>query len=85
MSTDPIFNCDDPGALGLHTLTDAVFLTGLSAASLRNYERDGLIRPWRTARGTRLYRMSDLAQAKQIYRSRLKRHGATGSRRANAL
>jgi DNA-binding transcriptional MerR regulator len=86
VSNDPInIEADDPGSLGLHTLTDAVFMTGLSAASLRNYERDGLIRPLRTAKGTRLYRMQDLELAKQIYKARMQRTGATGIRRTNAL
>jgi DNA-binding transcriptional MerR regulator len=80
---DPI-NTNDPAAQGLHTITDAIFLSGLSAQTLRRYEADRLIAPLRTARGTRLYRMSDLRLAQMIYNARKRRHGATGIRRALA-
>ena len=86
MSNDPIQSPGtDPESFGLMGTTDAILFSGLSAAVLRRYESDGLIRPLRTARGARLYRMSDLDRAKQIYKSRLQRHGATGQRRATAL
>lgn len=64
-----------------YTTSDAIFYTGLSADCLRRYEADGLLSPFRTARGTRLYRMSDLDLARRIYASRMARHGATGERR----
>jgi DNA-binding transcriptional MerR regulator len=81
MSPDPM---NDPESMNLVTLTDAVFLTGISANCLRRYEADLLIRPIRTARGLRLYSPKDLTLARMIYQSRMKRHGRTGPRRATA-
>jgi hypothetical protein len=86
MTTDPMTNdpMNDPESMNLVTLTDAVFLTGISANCLRRYESDQLIRPMRTARGVRLYSQKDLSLARMIYRSRMDRHGRTGPRRAIA-
>jgi hypothetical protein len=75
---------DDPASMALHTLTDVIVMTGISADALRRYESDGLLRPLRTPRGVRLYRESDINLARLIYIQRSKRHGATGVRRQTA-
>ena len=55
---------------------------GPSANTIRNYVRDGLIRPAKDSTGRHLFRRSDAALALQIYTSRRERHGATGRRPA---
>jgi DNA-binding transcriptional MerR regulator len=75
---------DDPASMALHSITDVIAMTGISADALRRYEADGLLRPLRTARGVRLYRESDINLARLIYVQRSKRHGLTGRRRATA-
>ena len=49
----------DPGR-GVYGITTAAGLAGVSAATLRLYEQNGLITPDRTDGGTRLYSEDDL-------------------------
>jgi DNA-binding transcriptional MerR regulator len=61
--------------------TAAAARAGVSTATLRAYEADGLIKPLRTATGLRLFTQADIDRVKQIYRARQERHGRTGVRR----
>jgi hypothetical protein len=61
--------------------TAAAARAGVSLATLRAYEVDGLIRPLRTATGVRLFTQTDIDSVRQIYQARQERHGKTGIRR----
>ena len=54
----------------LHTIGDAAKLTGVSKSLLRLWEREGLVKPGRTAGGHRLYSSENLARLRQIARLR---------------
>ena len=55
------------GALGI---TEAARSVGVSPSALRLWERQGLIRPVRTAGGARRYRATDVARLQEIRRYR---------------
>ena len=50
----------------VYAMSVACELTGTTAAMLRAYEAKGLIRPHRTAGGTRRYSADDLAEIRRI-------------------
>jgi MerR family transcriptional regulator/heat shock protein HspR len=55
----------DPGR-GVYGITVAAELVGMDPQSLRLYERRGLLRPARTAGGTRRYSADDLSRLRRI-------------------
>ncbi len=50
----------------VYAMAVAAELTGATPAMLRDYEAKGLIRPHRTAGGTRRYSAADLAKVRRI-------------------
>jgi hypothetical protein len=58
--TRDLLHTDDPESLGLMGTTDAIFFSGLSAAVLRRYEKDQLIRPTEDREGTRYDRHGNI-------------------------
>lgn len=52
--------------LGVYSISVVVELTGLGAATLRGFERAGLLVPARTEGGTRRYSDEDLARLSHI-------------------
>ena len=57
----------DPGpTTGVYTISVAAELAGVTVRSLRLYERHQLIRPSRTAGGTRRYSQDDLRRLRRI-------------------
>jgi DNA-binding transcriptional MerR regulator len=64
------------------SLSDAAALSGLSTQTLKTYEQQGVLGPIkRDSRGTRLFTLKDIEQAKKVNEARLARHGRTGNRR----
>ena len=59
-STDP-----SQGVFGISVVSD---LLGTGVQNLRAYERAGLVRPDRTAGGTRLYSPDDVARLRRVQR-----------------
>jgi MerR family transcriptional regulator, heat shock protein HspR len=55
----------DPAA-GLFGISVAAGIVGTGVQNLRAYEKSGLVDPQRTAGGTRLYSMDDIARLRQI-------------------
>jgi MerR family transcriptional regulator, heat shock protein HspR len=55
----------DPTA-GLFGISVAAGIVGTGVQNLRAYEKAGLVDPQRTAGGTRLYSMDDIARLRQI-------------------
>lgn len=49
-----------------HSITDAAQLVGVSSATLRLWEKEGLVRPARNAGGHRQYSQSDLLRLRRI-------------------
>lgn len=54
------------GDRAVYAMAVAAELTGVTPAMLRAYEAKGLIRPHRTAGGTRRYSADDLAEVRRI-------------------
>lgn len=55
----------DP-TLGVYAISVAAQLVGIGEQNLRVYERRGLVRPQRTAAGTRRYSADDVARIRHI-------------------
>jgi MerR family transcriptional regulator/heat shock protein HspR len=51
---------------GVFAISVAAALTGLHPQTLRIYEREGLVEPDRSARGTRLYSANDVHKLREI-------------------
>ena len=54
----------DPGRGRLVPIGEAARLLGVSATTLRAWDRAGLLRPWRTLGGHRRYAPADLERAR---------------------
>jgi len=59
----------------LLTITAAAAQAGVTAGTLREYERAGLLAPQRNSAGHRLYTPLDVAQARRIATERRANHG----------
>ncbi len=71
-----------PGSAVLYSIAEVASLTELSPATVRAWERDGLIRPRRTAGGHRLYSDVDVDRLRRIrYLRHVARLNAAGVRR----
>jgi MerR family transcriptional regulator/heat shock protein HspR len=55
----------EPGR-GLFSISVAAELTGLHPQTLRMYDQEGLVSPWRSAGGTRRYSTDDIDRLHQI-------------------
>ena len=67
----------------LRNISTAAAQAGLTAGTLRSYERLGLLTPARDSNGNRLYSDADVSQAKKIAAERQARVGS-GLRRTEA-
>jgi MerR family transcriptional regulator, heat shock protein HspR len=56
----------EPSERGLYPISVVTELTGVSAHTLRGYDRAGLLAPARTDGGTRRYSDNDLARLRRI-------------------
>jgi DNA-binding transcriptional MerR regulator len=65
----------------LLTITAAAHQAGITAGTLRDYERAGLLRPQRDSAGKRLYTAEDVEAARRIA---AKRRANRGGRRSAA-
>ncbi len=66
-TADGVIEVGDPGpTAGVYTISVAAELAGVTVRSLRLYERHELIRPGRTAGGTRRYSQDDLRRLRRI-------------------
>ena len=63
MTRDDRRPADDHAVYGMAVASE---LTGATPAMLRDYEAKGLIRPHRTAGGTRRYSADDIAEVRRI-------------------
>ena len=66
---------------GQHQIGAAARLIGVSPSALRLWERQGLVRPTRTAAGYRLYSDADIEQLRRVRRMRTEHVSAPGIRR----
>lgn len=57
------------------TIRSAAKAVGVSAQTLREYERVGLLRPERDSAGRRVFTPVDVAQARRVAADRAKRQG----------
>ena len=64
--TDPAPGGELDSARGVYPISVVTELTGISASTLRLYERRGLLDPARTHGGTRRYSADDLARLRRI-------------------
>lgn len=64
--TGPAGGAVPDGARGVYPISVVAELTGISAATLRLYERRGVLTPARTEGGTRRYSADDLARLRRI-------------------
>ena len=62
-ASDELRPADDHAVYGMAVAAE---LTGATPAMLRTYEAKGLIRPHRTAGGTRRYSADDIAEVRRI-------------------
>lgn len=72
----------EPNPQGRFRIAEAARLIGVSPSALRQWERQGLIRPMRTPGGYRLYSQDDLDRLRRVRRLRhVERLNAPGIRR----
>ncbi len=72
----------EPNPDGRFRITEAAHLVGVSPSTLRQWERQGLVRPMRTPGGYRLYSQDDLDRLRRVRRLRhVERVNAPGIRR----
>ena len=64
--TGPVTGAAPDSARGVYPISVVAELTGISAATLRLYERRGVLTPARTEGGTRRYSADDLARLRRI-------------------
>ena len=68
MTNDPRARDEMPGDEPCYVISVAARMVGMHAQSLRNYERQGLIRPGRSRGRVRLYSDADIAHLRNIQR-----------------
>jgi len=72
----------EPATTGQLRIAEAARLIGVSPSALRQWERQGLVRPMRTPGGYRLYSADDLERLRRVRRLRhVERVNAPGIRR----
>jgi MerR family transcriptional regulator, heat shock protein HspR len=71
----------DPSERGLYPISVVTELTGISAHTLRGYDRAGLLAPARTDGGTRRYSDNDLGRLRRIVALTDERINLAGVRR----
>lgn len=68
MTGENLSGVDHPYDQGVYGISVAAEMVGTDAQNLRSYERRGLLKPGRSAGGTRLYSADDVARLNCITR-----------------
>lgn len=78
-------NPETSGARGVYSIAVAAELVGIGEQALRLYERKGLVKPGRTAGGTRRYSENDLSILRRVVELLDAGVNLTGARHVLAL